>query len=335
MTIARFLTVAALLLILCCGRAAAEEGKSTSFLDNPPVFITSEPDIPLTGMGIEMPPPGATVPDIDIIGFDAEEFRQDGINVQPALQYRRHTYRIGALRGIEGGWAALVSIPWNRTRIRGEIGGLPATGVGEGFGDITVLAKKTLWTEGRSTVVATAGLELPTGKDDATFAQNNAVTNGYYQGGQQRLPLGWQTGNGALDGYLAIAYGSGQRRLSYVALLATKLHGSGDQDVSIGNLFIGAASATYGITDSVAFSLGLTLRGQKDDSYPQAPPPGVNQPALAGTTTNGVTLYIDPSVRVRLFGRFVAGIGLRYPIVKPQDGMVPELSVSFIYYPEF
>ena len=335
MTTTRFLSVGAALLTLCCGTAAAGQDKSRGFLDNPPVFITSEPDIPLTGMGIGMPLPGEIVPDIDIVSVESDTFRDDTRDVQPALDVEINTYRIGALRGFNDGWAAGISIPWNRKRVRGQIGGLPATGVGDGFGDITLIAKKTLWTKDHSMIVATAGIELPTGKDDATFAQSNAVTNGYYRGDQHRMPLGWQTGSGTLDGYLAIAYGRSVKRLSYVALFAAKLQSSGDQGVSIGNIFIGAASATYGISRNVAFSLGLTLRAQEDDSYPEAPPPGVTQVALAGTTLNGATLYLDPSVRVRIARRFTAGVGLRYPIVKPDEGMVPDVAVSFIFYPEF
>ena len=290
----------------------------------------------MTGMGIVIPPPRVVVPDVDLYGVDSDGFRKDGKNVQPALKLRMATYRVGVLYGLESGWATGITIPWHRNRVTGRIGGLPATGVGTGFGDVALIGKKQVWTNGTdSVVVATVGVELPTGKDDATFAQDNAVTNGYYTGGQHRMPLGWQAGSGSVDGYLAVAYGRSVKRISYTGLIATKLHTSADADVKIGNILIAAVNGTYGISRTLAFSLGLTLRTQADDSYPQAPPPGVDQGALVGTTIHGTTLFIDPSVRINIANRVTAGIGLRYPIVKPDDGMVPDVSISLIFYPEF
>ena len=234
--------------LLSCGSTlwADDAKEDIGYLDRPPVFIASYPDFPLTGLGIEVPPKGITIPDADVSSTESDGFRKNGVNVQPALRVEKNTYRLGALRGFGDGWAAGITVPWCRNPVRGNIGGLPAYGVGEGVGDAAVVGKKTIWeNESDACVVGSVGLELPTGKDDATFGQNNAATRGYYVGPTPRMPLGWQSGSGSLDAYLAIAAGRRHGRISYVGVLAAKLHTAGDQDVKIGDILVAAVSGTY------------------------------------------------------------------------------------------
>lgn len=312
---------------------ADDANNNMGFLCRPPVYIISYPDFPLTGMGIELPAKGVIVPDGDVSSTESDGFRKNGVNVQPALRVEKNTYRLGALRGFGGGWAAGITIPWCRNPVRGNIGGLPAYGVGEGFGDMGVVGKKLLWENcSGMKVVGSVGLELPTGKDDATFGQNDAATRGYYTGPTPRMPLGWQAGSGSLDAYLAIAAGRRQGRISYMGLVAAKLHTEADQDVKIGNIFAASLSGTYGVSKNIAAALELDLRTQANDSYPNSPLP-VEGPLLAGTTTHGTMLFITPSVRVRIANRFTIGVGVKYPIVKPDNGMVPRVDFSFILSP--
>jgi hypothetical protein len=74
-------------------------------------------------------------------------------------------------------------------------------------------------------------------------------------------------------------------------------------------------------------------RNQTDDDYPNAPPPGVNQPPLIGTTTHGTTVYVSPAVRFTYKGYVTFGVEARIPVVKPEDGMVPRTDFGFIIYP--
>ena len=332
--ILRQYTIALILVTLLGAGAYAEESENRGYLDRPPVFVDNFPDFPLAGMALVIPNAGQTLPDADAVNEESNEFVRNGVNVQPNLNLKTTTIRLGALHGLGNGWAAGLSLPWERVKVRGKIGGEPATATVEAFGDLALLGKKRVWQRlsGESLVVS-AGLELPTGKDNATFDQSNSITNGYYHGYPRRMPLSWQPGSGTVDGYLALAYGKTQQRLSYVGILATKLHSAGDENVKIGDIFIGAADATYGISRKLALSLGMVLRSQADDEYPQAPPPGVDSPALAGTTQHGTTFYLDPSIRYVVANRFVVGFGLRYPIVKPDDGMVPQVKGFIIFYP--
>ena len=323
--------------IVCCRPlfCADAQGDDMGYLCGPPVFVTSYPDFPLTGLGIEVPANGVTIPAGDISSMTSDGFRKDGINVQPALRVNLNTLRIGALRGMGDGWAVGITIPWRRNKEQGNIGGLPAYGVGEGLGDIAVVGKKVLWEDecDCNKVVVSAGLEFPTGKDDATFGQNNASTRGYYKGPIPRMPLGWQAGSGSLDAYLALAAGRRCGRMTYVGLLAAKLHTPADQDVKIGNILSASAAGTYGVTRNVAAALSVDLRTQADDSYPNAPPPGVGGPLLEGTTIHGTTLFLTPSVRVRFGNRLTFGVAVRFPVVKPDSGMVPRLDFGFIFAP--
>lgn len=328
------LLIAAAALLPGVASVVCASQQAEGFIEAPPVFIVSEPDIPLAGMGVEMPRPGTFLPSVGITTVESDEFRSEGEQVQPDLNVKLSTYRIGGLYAFDERWAAGLSVLWRRTRVRGAIGGFPAGGSVTALGDTALVGKRVLARRADGGIaVATLGIELPTGKDDATFDESNQVTNAYYSGFPRRMPISWQPGSGSVDGFLAVSYGRKQRRLSYVGMLVTKLHTSGDEDAKIGDIFIASMTGTYGINRWLAGSLGLTLRTQADDSYPQAPPPGVDQPALAGTTENGTTLYIDPSIRVNIAERLTLGLGARIPIIRPNDGLVPRTQFSLIFYP--
>ena len=321
----------ALALALSAAPATTAETDNRGFLDRSPVLIGSEQDFPLSMLGPEMPPKGKIVPDFDGSSVRSDGFLSNGAAVQPGLSTVFTTVRVGAIAGLANAWSTAVSIPWKQISIRGTIGGQQATRTVLGLGGITLLGKRLVWRGDTDRVVASFGLELPTGTSAASFNEVNSVTTAYY--GIPRLPLSWQPSSGTLNGYLAAAYRKMHGRLSYAALLAGKLHTQGDQDVTIGSIVILSVNGTYGVARDVAFALGLTYRAQGNDSYPNAPPPGVDQPALAGTTTHGSTLTLDPSVRFSVMGRAVVGIGFRTLLVRPDNGMVPQAQVYFIFYP--
>lgn len=308
--------------------------ENRGFLQSPPVFIDNLYNFPLAGMGTVIPQPGDTIPDFDSQVYESSSANKGGENVQPNLNARFTVTRVGALHGFSDDWAAAISIPVQRTAIRGEIGGQPATATNTTAGGIAMLGKHIFWRgRGNEKAAVTFGVELPTGKDNGVFGQSNSVTNSYYSNYPQRYPLSWQPSSGTWNGYLALAYSKTQERLSYEALVAGKLHTSGDEDVKIGNIFIGALTGTYGVARYAAISASAVLEIQGDDSYPNAPAPGVDQPALAGTTLHGTTLYLDPSIRVKVANRVVIGFGWRYPVIEPDDGLVPRVRGFLIVYP--
>lgn len=312
--------------------SGAEGGRG--FLCNPPVYVNNEPYFPLTGLGVIMPKPGEIIPNIDASGQKADHWNVNGDNAQPALALKVNWIRAGALRGFKGGWAAGISVPWYRNVINGLIGGQPASGVAEGFGNIALLGKKILWedcTTGRRLTLG-MGIELPTGVKDQHFGPDNAVTNGYFNSPPRRIPLGWQPSNGAFNGLATLAYGRTWERLSWQGLLAAKINGTNDEDVKVGNAFIASLQGTYGISRDLAGSLGLTFRAQDDDSYPNSPLP-VNGPQLQATTTNSSILYLDVGLRYTVLRKVTVGVGVRAPIVHPDAGMDPDPIFSLIFYP--
>lgn len=334
MTLRYILLLSLIVMATCPCEAAHTPTDKDGFLDHPPVYVNNEPDFPLTGLGVLMPEPGAITPDVDFSGVSSDQFMLNGRNVQHGLDVEVNWIRVGALRGFKGGWAAGLSVPYYRNKVKGAIGGQPATSIAQGFGNIALGGKKIIWQDTDDARVIFAGaLELPTGENDAIFGQSNFVTNGYFANSPQRVPLGWQPSAGTFNGLVALCYGRSLKRLSYEGLLAAKIFGAGDEDVKVGSIFIATATGTYGISRDLAGSLGLTLRSQADDSYPNAPAPGVNQPALAGTTTHGATLYLDAGVRYVIMGRVTVGFGVRTPIVKSDTGMVPTTQFSVIFYP--
>ncbi|MEN6356471.1 MAG: hypothetical protein ABFD83_05230 [Armatimonadota bacterium] len=320
-----------LLIAFACACYADED---RGFLQSPPVFIDNMYNFPLAGMGTATPKPGDTIPDFDSLVYEANKANRNGANVQPNLNAEFTVTRLGALHGLSEDWGAALSIPIQRTAISGEIGGQPATATNTGLGNIAVLGKRVVWRgRGSEKAVATFGVELPTGKDDSNFDQSNSVTNGYYSGYPQRYPLSWQPSSGTWSGYLALAYSKTQERLSYEALVAGKFYTRGDEDVKIGNIYVGALTGTYGLARFAAISASAVLQVQGDDSYPNAPSPGVDQPSLAGTTLHGTTLYIAPSFRVNVAKMVTVGFGWRIPVIEPDDGLVPEVRSFLIIYP--
>lgn len=316
-----------------CGAQWVGANKDQGFLCNPPVYVSNEPDIPLTALSVLHPKPGEIVPDVDVSGLDAEQWNVDGNNVQPGLEVDFSWIRVSALRGFNGGWSAGLSIPWYRNKVIGEIGGSPASGVAEGFGNVTLLGRKVLWedcTTGRR-FTAAFGIDLPVGSDDQSFGPDNAVTNGYFSSGR-RIPLGWQPSSGTWNGIAGLAYGRSMGRFSWLAFTGGKLYGRNDEDVKIGNVLIAGLNGTYGFSRDLAGSLGFTMRAQADDDYPNSPLP-VNGPLLQGTTNHGTVVYLDAAVRYTLFKKLTVGVGVRQPIMDPDDGMVTETQFSLIFYP--
>ncbi len=333
-----FLFVFGVFLSICASSACIAQWSGSEgdegFLNRPPVYINNEPDFPLTGLGVLMPEPGVILPDIDLSGVSSDHWFQNGHNVQPGLDLEVNWIRVGALRGFKGGWAAGLSIPYYRNKIRGNIGGYPATSIAQGFGNIELGGKKLIWQDKCKTqrIIVAGAIELPTGKDDAIFGQSNLATDGYYAGNTQRVPLGWQPSTGTWNGLLAASYGRSYKRLSWEFLLAGKINGIGDEDVHVGNVFISALAGTYGITKSLAGTLGLTLRAQSDDDYPNSPI-SVNQFPLTATTSHSSLLYLDAGIRYGVMERAVIGIAIRTPINQPDEGMQPTSQVSYIFYP--
>ncbi len=317
-----------------CTAQWAQPEPGRGFLDRPPVFVPNEPYFPLTGLGVVMPDPGVTVPDVDVSGVSADHWFQGGHNAQPGLDLELGWIRVGALRGFRGGWAAGISVPYYRNLVVGEfVDGSPAAAIAEGWGNIELGGKKVIWQDKCRTqrVIAAGAVELPTGKDDAIFGPTNVATTGYY-GPSQRVPIGWQPSTGTWNGLMALAYGHYYKRLSWEFLLAGKINGTGYQDAHVGNLLISAITGTYGISKNLAGTVGLTMRVQGDDDYPNSPIP-VNSFPLTATTTHSTLLYLDLGIRYVAMDKVVVGIAIRTPINQPAEGMQPTTQVSYIFYP--
>lgn len=310
--------------------------RSRGFLEDPPVYVVSEPDMPLAGFGAFVPKTGEVLPAIESTTFESSEWRQDDVVVQPNLFVKFNTLRFGALYGLRSDWAVMAAVPRTRVLLGSEIGTQPATVTNTNFGETVLAAKKVLWqcTE-RSRLVGAFGIELPTGTDDVHFDQNNSSTDAYYPTDPGRLPISWQPSAGSVNGLFGLSWARYVGRMSYAAMAVVKIHGRGFADSKIGNIGLISGCATYGLSRWAAASLGLTLRKQSDDHYPGVTPPVTSQLALAGTTTHGTTLYVDPSLRFLVANRLVIGVDVRYPVVKPKDGIVPAVRVDAIFYPSW
>jgi hypothetical protein len=316
--------------------AQSESGASRGYLYLPPVFLRDEHDIPVATFGAYLPAGGKTLICASAAAPESDGFHSGGVDAQPLLKLNGLSVKAGLIHGFGAGWAAGFMVPYAWTGLSYGIGGFPATGRADGPGGLLLFAKKSIGqTADRGCIVGTAGIELPTGRDDYTFDQSNYVTNAYYRGYPRRMPLSWQPCNGAVNLHFVLGYLHRSNRVSYEGLLAYKIHGKGDEDVKLGNVLLASANATYGLSKKTAFAVGLVLRSQGDDSYPNAPAPGVMQAALAGTTTHGWGLYLDPTIRMDITRHITVGVGLSKTLVEPEDGLVPRSRLFLILYPNF
>jgi hypothetical protein len=325
---------------LLVGAAAAAEPQQEQigkrgFLEDPPVYVVSEPDIPVAGLGAFVPEAGQFLPAFEGVSVESGEWRSNGVAVQQGLFVKQNTIRLGALYGIQSGWAAGVIAPRTRTLVGGDIGGQPSTAVNTGFGDVLLAAKKILWRGVDDQLVTGFGVELPTGDNNAHFDQHNSSTDAYYPTDPGRLPISWQPAPGTTNGLWSLAYARYVGRVSYAGMFVTKAFSRGYADSKIANISLLSACASYGLSRWAAASLGLTYRIQGDDHYPGVDPPILSQPALVATTTHSNILYLDPSLRFLVANKLVVGVDARYPIHRPTNGMSPAVRVDMIFYPSF
>lgn len=330
------LAAVVLLSIAIYGYCEEAEPEYKGYLEKPPVFIIDDIDVPLGILGGDVPNKGTRNWDAGSSSFESDEVRKNGVVSQHGLSIEQTNIRLGAQIGVLDSWAVRISVPWRFTSIGSNIGGLPANTSINGLADIDLLLRKTIWMQPTGEkLVASLGIEVPTGKDNALFDQSNDSTNAYYRNSSRRLPMGWQNGNGAFDGILALAYEKKKGNFSYVLVGAAKVHGKSDEDVKIGDIFITALNSTYGLSKEWSGSVGITYKQQKNDSYPNAPAPGVGQNALAGTTEHGSMVFMDLGIRYTQKDKSTFGFGYRIPISNPDNGFVPDAKWSLIFSPKF
>ena len=321
-------------ILLLGASASAQVIADYGYLRNPPVFIDTDRDVALTLMGPNVPQ--VFTLSAEGVYTEAEGFNKNGRNVQPSLIVDALLFRLNAAWPLGEGGAIRAIVPYSRNRARGYINGLVASGESTGIGDISVLVNKRLWIrEDDSRLVASFGVDLPTGKDDRHFDQFNASTRGYYSTDPGRMPIAWQAGTKSLNLYGGLSYGWGAERMAYHAIAALKVFGKGFEDSKIGTVGILAVGGTYGISRTTAVTAGLTLRSQKDDEYPRAPAPSVEGGVLAGTSLNGTSLIFDPSFRWDVHRNLTIGVKYRVPIMTPDNGDIPSTRLMLLLYPKF
>ncbi len=164
----------------CLGAESDQQPQSIGYLEGHSLYILSDPDVPLIEMGIEMPKPRATNPEMDVTSVESNGFNVAGHNVQPSLTATFDSARLGVIHGFSQDWAVGARFPWKRTCVRGLIGGFAGTATVEAMGQPALFAKHIfLRASHGQRLVAMAGIELPTGLSDATFDESNAATDGY------------------------------------------------------------------------------------------------------------------------------------------------------------
>jgi len=314
--------VAVMVIFLAVSVSAQDNGGG--YFDKPHVYVEDDIYMPVGMLGTEAPPNDGIMWNIGSAYVSDSGFKSGGNEVQKNLAVRLWTLR-GSIAKMYGNTYLGLNIPLGINQISGRIGALPSSRSSYGLGDAAIIAKRSIWngTDG-SIVMAGVGIELPTGKDNISFDQQNANTVAYYPGNVQLMPLAWQPGSGSTDLYTSISYNKTTYRRAYEAILACKFNGKGDSDVRLGSLTIFSLNATQALNSDLAASFGMTYRRQQNDSYPNAPSPGVNQTALAGTTQHGTSLSLSPSIRIRIKQRVTVGLSFTFPVVKPDNGLVPE-----------
>lgn len=307
---------AALILAALTLQVTAQE---TGYFDRPRVYIEDDIAIPTTFMGAPIPQDKTLMWNISSAYLSSDKFKYEGQEVQQYLDVRLWNIRVSAEK-MYGKTSFGASLPIGINEVRGWINNLPTRSDGGKLGDISIVGKRDIWTghDGDNVTLA-AAIELPTGKDNTRFKDSNASTNAFYPQNNQRLPLGWQPGSGSTDFILSAAYNKAAYRKAYSAVLACKLHGKGDEDVQLGNVWLLSLNTTKALSPNLAASLGLTYRDAKNDKYPYP-----LDPVLNGTTQNGRAVFLSPGLQFRTKQNLTLGLSFRFPISKPNNGLIQD-----------
>lgn len=299
--------------------------------DRPMCHLEDEVTIPVRMLDSEMLPQDTLQWNVSSALVRSKEFRMQGQVVQPNLDVRLWTIR-GSVSKMIGNTYLGLNVPVGLVEVGGGIGNLPASSSDWALGDIALIAKRQLFSDqDKGKIVAGVGIEFPTGKDNLNFDQSNAATTAYYKQASPRLPIAWQPGSGSTDFFTSIAYNKSTSDRAYEAFFICKFHGKSDEDVRLGDIYMLSVNTMQNLSEKWSAGLGLALLKQENDSYPNAPTPGIGQALLAGTTEHGTTLFVSPSIKYRATGNQTYGFSLSLPIVKPDNGMVPSIQWNMIF----
>ena len=300
------------------------EDNNKGYFDTPRIYVEDDIYMPVGLLAAKAPVDDKLTWDTGSAYVTNSSFRSGGTTVQSNLGVQLWKIRLAAVKTV-GNNTLCVNLPFAINQVSGQIGGQPASKSGYGLGDLALIGKRKIWDGGdNSDITFAAGIELPTGRDNLKFNQSNTITNAFYPGNTQRIPLAWQPGSGSTNVYTSLSYSKTGYRNAFGAILACKSNGKGDSDVRLGNLWVLSLNATHSLNANTATSLGLIYRRQQNDSYPLAPDPGIGQAGLAGVTQHGTSISLSPSIRFRLKQILTVGLSFSTPIVRPSDGLVPE-----------
>jgi hypothetical protein len=183
----------------------------------------------------------------------------------------------------------------------------------DGPGDVALQAEKRVWSGGRTSLWASATVELPTGADDLRNDDGEVA----------ELPI--QPGSGSVDAVLGFALrGSMVRQTAragvlgntvavpWFATLSYRRNGKGRQSYRIGEEWQASLGAAYPLSQRLDALLQLNARRRGEDS------PGTSgeDPHLTG----GTYLFVSPGARLSLSGRWAVYGYLQVPLRQDVHG---------------
>lgn len=274
--------------------------------------------MPIVSMGAHVLPKDKWRFEIHWTQMKDKEILHNGSAVQPDMDMRMSRVINEIYYGLPEDMHLRLVIPYVYNRMSGTMGmNMGMNGTAEGLGDIMVILKKRFYNDMASgwSFAAGLGIKLPTGKDDEKFTDSNLMTLSFSD--DNRMPIAMQPGTGefapVFTGYFtkSDSKGSWHGHLMYIYTSKT------DNDVDPGDKLMFNLARNFSLTEDLILVGEINGMWQGDDDYP-----GRN--IAPGLDEHGTIITLTPGLQFEHSKNLMLEAALKFPVITPDDGVIPE-----------
>lgn len=281
--------------------------------------------MPIVGMGAHVLPKGKWRIKSHWTEMEDDEILDDGNAVHPDMNMEMQKLTTKIMYGLPRDMHVSIVVPYVDNEMSGSMSmtmmgtttvyGM--SGKASGLGDISVILKKRLYhnMENGWAFAVSGGVKLPTGKDDEKFTDENTMTDNFYD--DYRLPINMQPGTGEFDPLVGISCSKSDKLGSWHANAMYIYTSEADEDVDPGDKLMFHLARNFPLTDRFILVGEINGMWQGDDDYP-----GRN--ISPGLDEHGTVISLTPGLQFKPTKNSVLEVAVKFPVVTPDDGMIPK-----------
>ncbi|MFQ5900044.1 MAG: transporter [Thermodesulfobacteriota bacterium] len=274
-------------------------------------------DMPIVSYGAHVLPQGRWKFKVYWTQMEDDEFRINGSVVHPDMDMRMGRVVNEIYYGLPDDMHLRLVIPYVNNKMNGTTMNMGMNGKTRGFGDIIAILKKRFYSDMVSgwSFAAGLGFKLPTGKSEEKFSDRNKMTQNFYD--DYRLPINMQPGTGKFDPVLTSYFtksdskGSWHGHLMYINTLEA------DKGVDPGDKLMFHLARNFPLTDHVILVGEINGMWQGDDDYQERNIP-------SGLDRHGTIINLTPGLQFKPTDNSMLEAAVKFPVVTPDDGMIPK-----------